>query len=135
MELTVRRWTLLSSLVVGLDRRGREERATEGTVELSIASLRWGTGCSVAAPECRLPGMASPSPFYWSSADQLALPTHAQTWGGKLSGEGREGRRGEEEGRRREREGEGEERVRGGWMLDWCLLSRLRGSAPSSNKR
>ena len=43
-------------------------------------------------------------PFYWSSADQLALPTHVQTWGGKLSGEGREGRRGEE-GRRREREG------------------------------
>ena len=23
----------------------------------------WGTGCSVAAPECRLPGMASPSPW------------------------------------------------------------------------
>ena len=78
-------------------------------------------------------------PFYWSSADQLALPTHVQTWGGKLSGEGREGRRGEE-GRRREREwgegeGRGEERVRGGSMLDWCLPSRLRGSAPSSNKR
>ena len=79
-------------------------------------------------------------PFYWSSADQLGLPTHAQTWGGKLSGEGREGRRGEKWGRRErggvgKGRGRGEERVRGGWMLDWCLSARLRDSAPSSNKR
>ena len=86
------------------------------------------------APECRLQGMASPSPwrgfdgkeffnvlnfcfleknvlksfvsspFCWSSGDQLELPAHAQTWGGKLSGRG--GRSGEEWeeklGRRRE---------------------------------
>ena len=56
-------------------------------------------------------------------------------WGGEGRQEGGE----EEEGRRRERGGEGErkeeERVREGWMLDWCLPSRLRGSAPSSNKR
>ena len=93
------------------------------------------------APECRLQGMASPSPwrgfdgkefvyvlnfcfleknvlksvvsspFCWSSGDQLELPAHAQTWGGKLSGrEGRSGEEWEEKlGRRREGGGEGEE--------------------------
>ena len=72
---------------MGLDRRGRGGMATEVKAELSIASckrigkcltqsvvsdvlelvffhtLRSGTGCSVAAPECRLLGMASPSPW------------------------------------------------------------------------
>ena len=55
------------------------------------------------------------SPFCWSSGDQLELPAHAQTWGGKLSGrEGRSGEEWEEKlGRRREGGGEGGRRRRG----------------------
>ena len=32
-------------------------------LEFGFHTLRSGTGCSVAAPECRLLGMASPSPW------------------------------------------------------------------------
>ena len=50
-----------------------------------FCTLRLGTGCSVAAPECRLPGMASPSPWNGNLRKCVIQKVSWYFYNGKLS--------------------------------------------------